>query len=66
MQNGSNSQVSDYLAGAIATATSVPPNPASVSKADLTASINEGVLWVVGIFLLTGIYLGLRWFNKKR
>jgi hypothetical protein len=66
VQNGSNSQASDYLTGAIATATAFPPNPAAVSKADLISSIRGGIFWVVGIFLVTGIYLGMRWFNKKR
>jgi hypothetical protein len=66
VQNGSNIQASDYLADSIATATAFPPNPAAVSKADLISSIRGGIFWVVGIFLVTGIYLGMRWFNKKR
>jgi hypothetical protein len=66
VQNGSNSSVPDYIAGSIATATAFPPNEAAVSKDDLIASIKDGIFWVIGIFLVTGIYLGMRWFNKKR
>jgi hypothetical protein len=66
VQNVSISQASDYLTDSIATATAFPPNPAAVSKADLISSIKGGVFWVVGIFLVTGIYLWMRWFNKKR
>lgn len=66
MQNGSNTSVPDYFVGSIATATAFPPNPVAVSKADLITSIRGGIFWVVGIFLATGIYLGMRWFNKKR
>ena len=56
----------DYEGGSKATATAFPPNPASVSRADLISSANKGVVSVAVIFLITGIYLGLRRFNKKR
>jgi len=54
----------DYEVDSKATATTFPPNPASVSQADLINSVYKGVVWVAVIFLITGVYLGLRRLNK--
>lgn len=48
------------------TATPLPRNPAAVSRADLFASLRAGLLGTAGLFLFLGLYLGLRWLNKRR
>jgi hypothetical protein len=48
------------------TASPYPRNPAAVNSEDLIGSIRAGVFWAGGILLALGIYLGLRWFNRRR
>lgn len=63
---GNPTAAPDYPVDARATATAFPANPAAVDGADLFASMKSGLLWTAAIFLALGIYLGLRWLNKKR
>ncbi len=45
------------------TATPLPPNPASLTPAALAASLRRAALFVLGAFLLLGIY---RWLRRER
>jgi hypothetical protein len=48
------------------TSTPLPRNPAAVNRQDLFASLRAGLVGTAGLFLILGLYLGLRWLNKRR
>ncbi len=47
------------------TPTPQPPNPASVTNADLRGSAGRGLAVAAGLFLLFGIYLGIRRLGRR-
>ncbi len=56
----------DYDSLSKRTATPFPENPAAVSSQDLISSLRAGVIGTLGLFLALGLYLGLRWLNKRK
>jgi hypothetical protein len=58
--------VADYDPSLKRTATPFPMNPAAVSSQDLISSLRAGILGTGALFLFLGLYLGLRWFNKRK
>jgi hypothetical protein len=62
----SSIEVADYDPSLKRTATPFPLNPAAVSSQDLISSLRAGILGTGALFLILGLYLGLRWFNKRK
>jgi hypothetical protein len=61
-----STEVADYDPSLKRTATPFPLNPAAVSSQDLISSLRAGILGTGALFLILGLYLGLRWFNKRK
>ena len=47
------------------TATSLPPNPAAVTRGDILSSMTDGVIFALGIFLVLGVYLVMRTLRRR-
>ncbi|MGE5224376.1 MAG: hypothetical protein ACM3PY_18210 [Omnitrophica WOR_2 bacterium] len=47
------------------TPTPLPPNPAQVNSSDMILSILQGVLVVVAVFSVAGLYIAFRQLNRK-
>ena len=56
----------DYQAQPARNVPSNPVNPAAVGRLDLSRSVRAGALWSAGLFVILGVYLGLRWFNRRK
>ncbi len=61
-----STEVADYDPSLKRTATPFPMNPAAVSNEDLISSLQAGILGTGALFLILGLYLGLRWINKRK
>jgi hypothetical protein len=47
------------------TGTPFPPNPAQINGVDIASSMGKGALAIIGLFVLMGVYQGIRSLGKK-